>query len=147
GPKGEASMKFELRTTTHVVFGNGESLRAPQAVLRYGRRIFLVTGAASLERAGVLARVREAFAQAGADVVRWAVPGEPDTHLVDEGGRSCREAGCDAVLAMGGGSVLDAAKAIAALATNDGRAVDYLEAVGDGRVIEREPLPLVAVPT
>lgn len=140
-------MQFELRTAGHIVFGMGEHRRAPQAVLRYGRRVFLVTGSRSLERAGILDRWLETFHSADATTVRWIVSGEPETHLVDEGTRICREAQCDVVLAIGGGSVIDAAKAVAALVTNGGQAMDYLEAVGQGREITRPPLPLIAVPT
>ena len=59
----------------------------------------------------------------------------------------CRESGCDVVVAIGGGSVLDTAKAAAALASNGGEALDYLEGVGRGRVLERPSLPFIAVPT
>src|SRR6266545_991477 len=142
-------MHFELQTPGRVVFGADASRRAPQTILRYGRRVFLVTGAHSLERTGVLDVIRQSLLQAGGTIVRWIVSCEPDTHLVDEGVRMCLDAGCDAVLAIGGGSVLDAAKAGAALVTNGGPAIDYLEGLPDtqSRTIEREPLPLVAVPT
>src|SRR5436190_1150626 len=65
---------------------------------------------------------------------------------VDEGVRRCREAGADVVVAVGGGSVMDAAKAVAGVAANDGSVREYLEQVGD-RKLTKPPLPLIAVPT
>ena len=138
---------FAFRTARQILFGPGESRRAAEIAASLGRRVLLVTGARSLERSGGLAGISAAVSDRGAAVVRWVVPTEPDVALVDAGAAASREAGCDAVLAVGGGSVIDAGKAIAALATNPGPALDYLEEVGAGRVLTRVPLPVVAVPT
>lgn len=140
-------MGFAFRTSGHIVFGQGEGRHAPEAAAQLGRRILLVTGAQSLERSGMLELLLDALAGLGAEVTRFPVSGEPDTALIDAGAGACRESGCSAVLAVGGGSALDAAKAIAALATNGGCALDYLEEIGGGREIARPPLPVVAVPT
>lgn len=134
-------MAFQFRTPGEIRFGAGEGRKAPEIAARFGPRVFLVTGARSIEHTGFLDLFK------GRDVVRWSVPREPDVALVDEGARLCREARCDAVLGAGGGSVLDGAKAVAALATNDGGVLDYLEEVGDGRAIGKPPLPFIAVPT
>ncbi|HTU48916.1 MAG TPA: iron-containing alcohol dehydrogenase, partial [Bryobacteraceae bacterium] len=74
------------------------------------------------------------------------VYGEPTVEMVRQGAQAARE-GCDLVIGFGGGSAIDAAKAIAALATNSGDPLDYLEVVGKGRTIDRNPLPFIAVPT
>jgi alcohol dehydrogenase class IV len=138
-------VSFVFRTAAQVIFGEGEGLKAPEAALRFGRRPLLVTGGASLEKSGVLPRLVEKLP----GVTRVVVRGEPEVEAVDELSRVCREERCDVVLAVGGGSVLDAGKAVAALATHDGLAVDYLEDVpgAGGRSIEKDPLPFVAVPT
>jgi alcohol dehydrogenase class IV len=73
--------------------------------------------------------------------------GEPEIGTADHGARLCRESGCDVVVAIGGGSVLDTAKAAAALATNGGEALDYLEGVGRGRDLGYPSLPFIAAPT
>jgi len=130
-----------------ILFGPGESKRAAEIAAGLGQRVLLVTGARSLERSGGLAAISAALSDRGAAVVRWVVPTEPDVALVDAGAAASRGAGCDAVLAVGGGSVIDAGKAIAALSTNPGPALDYLEEVGAGRVLQHPPLPVVAVPT
>lgn len=130
-----------FRTAGEIRFGAGEARRAPEEAARLGRRILLVTGARSLDRSGFLESMK------GVDHSRWRVPREPDVALIDEGAKACRDAACDVVLAVGGGSVIDAAKAVSALAVNEGSVLDYLEGVGSGRKIERPPLPMIAVPT
>src|SRR5262245_60624528 len=138
---------FAFRTAAQILFGAGESARAPEIAARFGRRVLFVTGGSSLERSGAFERFLHGLTNAGTEVVRWKVDQEPDTRLADEGGALCRTGRCEVVLAIGGGSVIDAAKAVAALSTHGGKAIDYVEEVGGGRPIERVPLPLVAVPT
>ena len=108
--------------------------KVPEIVARFGRRPFVVTGS----------RPAPFKLQ---DAVYWAVHGEPEIGTADDGVRQCREAGCDVVVAVGGGSVLDTAKAAAALVANGGEALDYLEEVGRGRALKRPSLPFIAVPT
>src|SRR5262245_4834796 len=112
-------MRFSLRVPQEVHFGRGEVRKLPEIVARFGRRPFVVTGS----RPSPVPLT---------DAVSWTVRGEPEIGTADEGARLCREAGCDVVIAIGGGSVLDAAKAAAALAANGGEALDYLEGVGRG---------------
>jgi alcohol dehydrogenase class IV len=127
-------MSFALRVPQEVHFGTGEVRKLPEIVARFGRRPFLVTGS---RPAPVALR----------DALRWSVQGEPEIDKADEAAKLCRESACDVVVAIGGGSVLDTGKAAAALASNDGEALDYLEGVGRGRVLERPSLPFIAVPT
>ena len=127
-------MPFALRVPQEVRFGKGEVRKLPEIVARFGRRPFVVTGSRA---APIDFR----------DAVAWSVHGEPEIATADEGAKRCREAGCDVVVAIGGGSVLDTAKAAAALASNGGEALDYLEGVGRGRELERPSLPFIAVPT
>jgi len=142
-------MKFTFRTAGQIRFGLGESAHSAGEAARLGKRVLLVTGASSLQRSGVLSRLSADLERAGLSAVAWKVTQEPDVALVDEGARLAREGHCDVVLAVGGGSVLDAAKAVAALATNEGSVLDYLEDVpgGGGRAVGRAPLPLICVPT
>ncbi len=140
-------MSFTFRTTPEIQFGSGRSRRAPESAARFGRRFLLVTGEQSLDRSGFLEILRGEIAKVGATFVRCPVAGEPEVSTVDEAARLCREAACDVVLAVGGGSVIDTAKALSAVATNGGSVLEYLEEAGTGRPIERPPLPVVAVPT
>src|SRR5215471_8357003 len=127
-------MSFALRVPQEVHFGRGEVRKLPEIVARFGRRPFVVTGSRATP-AGL------------GDGVQWSVHGEPEIRTADVGAKFCRESACDVVVAIGGGSVLDTAKAAAALAPNGGEALDYLEGVGRGRVLERPSLPFIAVPT
>jgi alcohol dehydrogenase class IV len=132
-------MKFSFRAPPEIVFGAGESRRVPEIAERYGRCVFLVLGAPGFEA--------WPFVQALGDAVRWGVAGEPDLRSVDDAVRRCREERCEVVVAVGGGSSIDTGKAAAALATNGGAALDYLEDVGGGRALQKPSLPLIAVPT
>ena len=143
-------MHFVFRTTGQITFGSGAGLRAPEAVARFGRRVLLVTGAGALERSGYLGKLEEAMALAGLTWTRWAVEREPEVAMVDEGARLCREFGCEAVLAVGGGSVLDAGKAVSGVSVGSGSTLAYLEDVpgqSGVRPLAGPPLPLVCVPT
>lgn len=137
---------FEWAVPGRVVFGAGEVKRLGERVGELGvaGRVLWVTGKEEREgtRAGRLALV-----EAGFEVVRWEVEGEPTLERADAGANLAKQRGCRAVVAVGGGSVVDAGKAVAALAANPGEARDYVEVVGRGRVLEEAPLPFVAVPT
>jgi alcohol dehydrogenase class IV len=98
----------------------------------------VVTGA-SAERAATL--------ETAVAAVTFSVSGEPTVDVVRDGARRVQDAGCDVVISIGGGSAIDAGKAIAALATNGGEPLDFLEGVGEGRAIVVPPLPFIAVPT
>ncbi len=135
-------MAFEFATATEVVFGRGSFGGLPARVASLGRRPLVVTGS-DPSRTGVLERLREARLE----VTPFRVTTEPTTALASEGVGRAREADCDVVVGVGGGSVLDGAKAIAALLTNDGEPLDYLEVIGAGRKIERPSAPFAAVPT
>jgi alcohol dehydrogenase class IV len=126
-----------------VLVGRGAATEAGAATASLGRRVLLVTGRTPARAAPV----RGALDAAGLDIVVWSTAGEPEVGDVTRGVAALRDAACDVVVAVGGGSVLDTGKAIAALAANDGDAFDYLEVIGAGRPLVRPALPVVAVPT
>ena len=131
-------MRFEFATAARIVFGEGASATIPELARSFGSRAMVVTGASNERAAPFISSLR-------AEV--FAVPGEPTVELVREGARRACEAACDVVISIGGGSVIDAGKAIAAIATNGGEPLEFLEVVGKGRAITAPPLPFVAVPT
>lgn len=136
-------MRFEFATAARIVFGAGSVREAAPAAAALGRRALVVTGA-SPERAAPLVRDLEA---AGISCARFAVPGEPTIDLVRAGAASARQQGCEFVVAFGGGSALDAGKALAALLTNSGDPLDYLEVIGRGQPLARPAAPCIAIPT
>jgi alcohol dehydrogenase class IV len=131
-------MRFEFATATRIVFGEGTAASLPDLARTFGTRPMVVTGA-STNRAAALVSALSAET--------FAVPGEPTVDLVREGARRAQDGACDVVISFGGGSVIDAGKAIAALATNGGEPLEFLEVVGKGRAIAVPPLPFIAVPT
>jgi len=131
-------MRFEFATATRIVFGEGTAVTLPELARGFGARPLVVTGAST---------ARAAWLVAALSAETFAVPGEPTVELVRKGARLVNEAGCDVVVSLGGGSAIDAGKAIAAIATNGGEPLDFLEVVGKGHAITAAPLPLIAVPT
>jgi alcohol dehydrogenase class IV len=92
-------------------------------------------------------RLSEALAGEGVRAVPFRVAGEPTIHLVDQVREFALEEDCDLVIAVGGGSVIDAGKAVAAMLNNPGEVLDYLEVVGGGAPLRRPAAPWIAVPT
>jgi alcohol dehydrogenase class IV len=136
-------MKFEFSTAGRIVFGPGASAQIPDLVAGSGRCAFLVLG-------GTPERFRPVIDRVAAGGVAWqsfSVTGEPTTETVQTAVDLARAAATDVVVAIGGGSVLDTGKAVAALLTNEGDLLDYLEVVGQGRPLRQAAAPCIAVPT
>lgn len=140
-------MKFSFRSAPEIIFGSGSLQQTPALVARLGKRCLLVTGKHSLVLSGQLPTLLEALQHQGVATVHCCVDGEPDLAIADACTQMARDNHCDAVLAVGGGSVLDVAKVVAALVTNGGEALDYIEAVGKGKTITKPTLPFIAVPS
>jgi alcohol dehydrogenase class IV len=139
-----SALAFEFATATRVLFGSGRLAEAPELVRALGgRRVMIVTGS-NPARAAPL---REGLDKLGLSTLLFRVEGEPTLELAREGTATAIAAGCDVVVAVGGGSVMDAGKAIAALAANGGDPLDYLEVIGRGRPLTQPSVPLVAIPT
>jgi len=136
-------MRFSFATAGRILFGAGSLAEAAGAASRLGRRALLVTGRHP-ERAAALTRQLETR---GIGWQTLAVSAEPEVEQAVEGAALARDARCDLVVGFGGGSALDAAKAIAALATNREPVETYLEVIGDGRPLSQPPLPTIAIPT
>jgi alcohol dehydrogenase class IV len=136
-------MRFEFATATRILFGPGTLRDGAPAARDMGRRALVVTGQSKSRAEGLLG----SLTSAGLQHVSFAVAGEPTTHLVQSGAELARRESAELVIAIGGGSVIDAGKAIAALATNSGALLDYLEVIGLGRALENAPLPFIAIPT
>jgi alcohol dehydrogenase class IV len=127
-------MRFEFATATRILFGEGAVKELPAAAHEMGTRPLVVTGRASRQ-----------FALTA--VATFAVEGEPSIGLVRRGVEAARGARADVIVAIGGGSAIDAGKAIAALAANPGDVLDYLEVIGKAQPLTRPSLPFIAVPT
>jgi len=136
-------MRFEFATASRIVFGPGTVQEVPASAREMGNRAMLVTGKSEQRPAPLL----EALKEVGLETSVFQVPCEPTVSLVCQGAERARQDGCDLVVGMGGGSVIDGAKAMAALVTNEGDIFDYLEVIGRGRPLDRDPIPCIAIPT
>jgi alcohol dehydrogenase class IV len=136
-------MRFEFATATRIIFGAGTLKEAGALAAGFGQRALVVTGASRPSPGPLLADL----AECGVGCVSFAVGGEPNTEAVRLGTELARREGCDLVIAFGGGSAVDAGKAIAALLANGGEPLDYLEVIGRGKTLTRPSVPFIAIPT
>jgi alcohol dehydrogenase class IV len=134
---------FEFATATRIVFGCGTAHRLPELCREMGQRVLIVTGAKP-QRA---APVKESLTAAGLSCETFSIPSEPTIDDARRGAAFAREMRSQMVLGLGGGSAVDAGKAIAALARQPRDVLHYLEVVGDGKALDETPLPYIAVPT
>jgi len=134
---------FELAAPARIVFGAGTVRGLGALAHTHGGHALVVVGR-SVARATTVVQLLE---EAGLQATTFSVAGEPSVETARAGVAAARAAGCDLVVGFGGGSALDAAKAIAALLGNGGDPLDYLEVVGRGRSLVRPSLPFIAVPT
>jgi alcohol dehydrogenase class IV len=136
-------MRFEFATANRIVYGTGAVREAGALVASMGKRALIVAGAAIPSSEVLEAQLR------ARDVTHatLSVPSEPTVELVRLGRQLAQDEACDLVIGFGGGSALDAAKAIAVLLGNEGDPLDYLEVIGRGMSLTRPGLPCVAIPT
>jgi alcohol dehydrogenase class IV len=134
---------FEFASAARIVFGPGTLGRVGAIAASLGRSALVVTG-------GAPERFPELYVHLAAAGLSWTihqVVGEPTIACAEAGAAAARAAGAEVVVAIGGGSALDAGKAIAALMRNRGPTLDYLEVVGRGRPLAAPSAPVVAIPT
>jgi alcohol dehydrogenase class IV len=149
-------MRFEFATATRIIFGPGTSREAAPLAAEMagpsdsrrktglrGKRAFVITGRTT-ERAGP---ILEQLKNQAIEYVTFNVVSEPTTMIVNQAVEQARQAKSDLVIGIGGGSILDTGKVVAAMLTNTGELADYLEVVGLGKKITERPAPYIAVPT
>jgi alcohol dehydrogenase class IV len=135
-----AGTAFELAAPGRIVFGAGASKQVVSALQALGAKRVLLVAGKSPERA-------KRHLTGVPIVATHAIPSEPTLAMVDDGRALATRERCDAVIAFGGGSAVDAGKAIAALAHSDGALLDHLEVVGKAQPLPSPGLPCIAIPT
>lgn len=141
---------FNFFMPTRILFGPGRLSELGSTPHLPGSRALVITGAGgSMERSGILGRVMDALAGRGMEAHVYAgVTPNPVVESVDEAAEMARKQRCDVVIGLGGGSPMDAAKAVAVAAPNPGGFWDYMQRGSGGRKQPpNAPLPVVAVPT
>ncbi|MBZ0302006.1 MAG: iron-containing alcohol dehydrogenase [Anaerolineae bacterium] len=136
-------MRFEFATAARILFGPGTLQEIGPLAAGMGSHALVVIGS-SRDRAAPLL---DFLAGAGVVTTSLVITAEPTLSDAQQGTNLARESGCDVVIGFGGGSAIDAAKAIAALLTNGGEPLDYLEVVGRGQPIRQPSAPCIAIPT
>ena len=139
-------MNFEFAAATRIIFGAGK-LKGIGAIAKpLGRRALVVIG----KSAGAVQRVEpllSVLTSANVEYATFSVAGEPTFDVVRTGTARARDERCDLIISFGGGSVIDTGKAVAALLTNGGDPLDYVEIVGKGKSLTKPSVPFIAVPT
>ena len=134
---------------TRLLFGAGELNKLHSQTMPGKKALLVISNGKSTKSNGYLARVESELSQAGITMVLFdRIEANPLKSTVMAGAKSARENGCDFIVALGGGSVMDASKAIALMATNEGDLWDYVPSgSGKGKAYTAKPLPLVAITT
>jgi alcohol dehydrogenase class IV len=140
-------MDFSFLLPKKIVFGSGKLLELPKLASVFGRKALLVSGKLSFLQSEHWDKLSGLFNQAGISCGIVNIPGEPSPEMIDESINSLKGFIPDVIIAIGGGSVIDAGKAISAMIHLNEPVLKYLEGVGDGSVHPGIKVPFIAVPT
>lgn len=128
--------RFEFATAQRIIFGRGTVRDLPDLAATFGKKTLLVTGSRPQQWKSRLPCVAV-----------HSIRGEPTTQDIESGVALAKQHNADVIVAIGGGSVIDAGKAIAAMSSQPGNLMRYIEVIGEGKPLEAAPLPFIAVPT
>lgn len=136
-------MYFEFASANRIIFGEGSLSKTSEIAPELGHKALIVTGKGSVPLESLISHLDSA----GLLWEVFRVGKEPDIPIILAGLAQGKVIECDLVIGFGGGSSLDSAKVIAAMLTNPGNLMDYLEVIGEGRKIPNAPMPMIAIPT
>lgn len=139
-----SDIAFKYFLPVNIEFGSGKVAKAGELTKPYGKKALIVTGHSSAKKSGLYDKVKDSLKAEGIDSVLFdKVAQNPLTTTAAEGAAFAKENGCDVVVAIGGGSIMDCAKAIAFLVVNDGDVSDYIF----GKKASDTALPIILIPT
>lgn len=140
-------MHFDFYNPTHLLFGSGKLGELGDQKLPGKKALLLISAGKSAKASGALEKTQAQLARAGVEYVVCAnIRENPAKELVMEAAQVARDNGCDFIVALGGGAVLDSAVAVAAMATNPGDLWDYVSGgTGRGKPLVNKPLPQVTI--
>jgi alcohol dehydrogenase class IV len=136
-------MRFEFATATRIIFGSGSINEIGPLTARIGKTAFVLTDSNTNCAEPVLEELEANKIKS----ITFGLSGEPTTTLIAQAVEAARTTAADMVIGIGGGSVLDSGKAVAAMLTNKGQLMDYLEVIGKGQPLTERPVPYIAIPT
>jgi alcohol dehydrogenase class IV len=136
-------LKFDFSTSSRIIFGSGESKNIGRYISTFGKKAFIVKGGSSNYGYGFFKLIDSCCEK----TTYFSVKNEPNTELINSAVQLARSNHCDFVIGFGGGSVIDTGKAVAALLSNEGDLLDYLEVVGKGLPLRNLAKPYIAIPT
>lgn len=141
------NMNFNLFTPTKLLFGAGKLKELGNEKMPGKKALLLLSNGRSAKASGALGKTEEQLKKAGVDFVRCAnIHENPSKEVVMEAAAFAKENGCDFIVALGGGAVLDSSVAVAAMATNPGDLWDYVNGgTGKGQPLPNKPLPIVTI--
>jgi alcohol dehydrogenase class IV len=140
-------LPFSIARLPRIEFGSGVISKLPGLIAQYGNSALLVTGQRSFTHSPHWSALQAAFDKAAMSWKHTTIDDEPSPQWVDAAVRQFHDAGINIVVGIGGGSVLDAAKAIAGLLPSGDSVMDYLEGVGPEKPYHGPAVPFIAVPT
>ncbi|GAB6175566.1 iron-containing alcohol dehydrogenase [Desulfobaculum senezii] len=141
-------MNFEFHNPTRIIFGAGNLTRLGEVAREYGAKALIVTGGGSVKKSGAFDRAVQSLTAAGvASAECDGVEPNPRITSVIRGAQTARSQGCDVIIAIGGGSVMDAAKVIAAATFYDGDPWDMIHHGQADVHVPPKALPVITVPT
>lgn len=138
---------FRLSAIPDIVFANGARRQLPALINEFGRQVLVVTGASAFTSTPCWTELKQQLQAHGIAYCHAVVSGEPSPQMVDAMCHEFRQSGIDVVVGIGGGSVLDAAKAVAGLLSVPNSVMDFLEGVGPELPYPGTALPFIALPT
>ncbi len=137
---------FQFFPLPEIQFGRGKRMEITSAVQTYGKNALLLTGASSVHSSGHGKEIISGLKQAGVNLYHEVISHEPSPSVIDEIAEQYRGDKIDVIIAVGGGSVMDAGKAVSAMIPVEGSITQYLEGVGD-REHPGTKIPFIAMPT
>lgn len=139
-------ISFAFRTVPDIRFAPGSIKTLAEHASRYGTNLLLIRGGESLEKKGVLSDICDSLREKGIEIRKAIISGEPAPYDIDQTVQTFGNQQIDLVVAIGGGSVLDAGKAISAMLPLKEPVKHYLEGVGD-KTHPGTKIPFIAIPT
>ena len=138
-------MNFEFATAARIIFGAGSIQKIGSLAGEMGQKALITSGFRDGSESNCA--LVDILHTSGVEAQCFTILGEPTVELVQQGAEVAIAGQCDLVIGYGGGSAMDAGKAIAAMSTNPGEVQDYLEVIGRGKPMRLPSLPMIAIPT